>query len=418
MKTTLPLMCLTALTLQAEPLVKLTFDGSGPQATNTGSTAGAFPSASFSNGPSRSTNTAQGSGSIDFGTTPTTAAVEFQSPLPQLHGLQSFTLTGWLNLRSLETGSGGNRVISTSDIHPADGFDLVVTSSGSLKLGINQWPDSVPSESSNVLTASPTAEDDNWTFFAVTYDSFEVGFYFGNKSSPATLDKKVAYPQGALSSSSGKLTIGHFPDGFRAGAASRMFRGLLDDMAVWSTVLTLQEITEAQGAASEPSDELEIDLGKDLTVWTGTSYKITMAEPNWNYSWITPDTVFISDTNSNSVTLAFWQEATNTITVNAEHEGKVGSDSVKVIAQDFKEPLVNSNLVLYIVLGSNNIPHNTGLSFRALLTNYWGAVKVEKSKNMIDWQPLVTLTNQEKPYIQILDLSPEAGQYMYRASKP
>jgi hypothetical protein len=85
---------------------------------------------------------------VDFGSAPANRAVELTGDVVSaLKGLKSFTLSGWVNCRSAQVGSGGNRIV-TAIHHGGDGFDLVMLADGRLQLGVNEWPDGSPARSS------------------------------------------------------------------------------------------------------------------------------------------------------------------------------------------------------------------------------------------------------------------------------
>lgn len=190
-----------------------------------------------------------GETAYDFGTTPGNYYVQSTEVLDGLKNLSAFTLTGWLNAKSLTTGSGGNRIISWINAG-GDGVDLVVQSNGSLRLGVDGWPDYSPAFSSaNKVTANATAPLQNWVFFAVTYQSNgQVSFYFGNYTDHATLDVSRTYTApGVTGSNIGKLAIGAFNDASRSSVTwDRMFRGIVDDIRVYGSVLNLTDITAVQ----------------------------------------------------------------------------------------------------------------------------------------------------------------------------
>jgi chitodextrinase len=187
--------------------------------------------------------------SLDFGTTPGNFYVESSSPINELKNLNAFTLTGWVNCKSSAAGSGGNRIISWIN-NGGEGVDLVYQSNGSLRLGVDGWPDNSPAfSSSNKIIANAQAPRENWVFFAVTYlSNGQVQFYFGNEATNASLDVTKAYPgRGATGSAIGKLAIGAFNSATRnSGTYDRMFRGLIDDIQVHGSVLTLQDIIAIQ----------------------------------------------------------------------------------------------------------------------------------------------------------------------------
>lgn len=199
-------------------------------------------------------NASLGENAYDFGITPGNYYVQSTEVLDGLKNLSAFTLTGWLNAKSLTTGSGGNRIISWIN-NGGDGVDLVVQSNGSLRLGVDGWPDFSPASSSaNKVTVNATAPLQNWVFFAVTYQSNgQVSFYFGNNANNATLDVSRAYTvPGVTGSSIGKLAFGAFNDNTRnAGTYDRMFRGILDDLRIYGSVLNLTDIIAVQRSSTD-----------------------------------------------------------------------------------------------------------------------------------------------------------------------
>jgi len=228
------------------PIVELRFnEGRGQVTANTGSSARAHATAALTDKQlAWTTNTPPGGGpsALDFGVTSAARAVELTGEVVSaLKGLKSFTLTGWVNCRSTQTGSGGNRIVTVIN-HGGDGFDLVMLDDGRLQLGVNEWPDGSPAKSSpGQVPANANASSANWRFFAVTYDAArapgEVKFYFGRADRGATLDTTVAYNRGPVGDDLGPLAVGHFNSRTRADHTDRMFRGLIDDIRVHGSQL-------------------------------------------------------------------------------------------------------------------------------------------------------------------------------------
>jgi hypothetical protein len=193
--------------------------------------------------------TGASSTSADFGTSVGNFYDETELPIDLLKNLSSFTLTGWVNNRSNVAGSGGNRIISWINAG-GDGVDLVYQRDGSLRLGVDAWPDYSPAFSSpNKVTTNASAPASNWVYFAVTYQSNgQVQFFFGNNSNDAMLDVTRTYNMGVTGSNIGKLAIGSFNDIMRQYSAyqDRMFRGLIDEIYIFGRVLTPQEIVALQ----------------------------------------------------------------------------------------------------------------------------------------------------------------------------
>jgi uncharacterized protein YjdB len=240
----------STVTVIPKGLIVLKFnDATGSAPANTGTVTSTFtksttPSWSTTNVPAN----VGGASSLDFGTTTGNNYVESSAVINELKSLSSFTLTGWVNCKSSTMGSGGNRIISWIN-NGGDGVDLVYKNDGSLQLGIDQWPDTSPAISNLAkITTDAGAAASNWRFFAVTYQSSsnEVSFYFGSNTTDATLDVTRTYNRGAVGTNTNKLAIGHFNSATRAGALDRMFRGLIDDVQIHGSALTLPGIVAIQ----------------------------------------------------------------------------------------------------------------------------------------------------------------------------
>jgi hypothetical protein len=228
------------------------------------------PSGPFA--PSGNTN------SIDFGTIDDPEdggrAIDFpEATANPTVDISAFTLTGWLNLRQDNIGCGGNRIITTwnGTFNDGGGFELVHESEGRLRFSVNEAPDFPgpgPYSSPDSVTIDADADASNWVFFAVSYDAGSladdvdglVTFYLGSGSQLATEDTVTDYDKGAIGLHSNQsepiLTIGNFnpnvggpryESGPREGTcASRVLRGLVDDLRMYEGVLTLDQIHAAQ----------------------------------------------------------------------------------------------------------------------------------------------------------------------------
>ena len=121
------------------------------------------------------------------------------APLEGLKNLGKFTITGWINKT---TTSGVNRIVGWEPANHGEGAELMVSSDGTLFLGVNQRPEHGTFSSVNKITIDPNASASNWVFFAVTYDDFRASakFYFGNNIVDATLDLDRYYSMGPAGS--------------------------------------------------------------------------------------------------------------------------------------------------------------------------------------------------------------------------
>jgi len=173
-------------------------------------------------------------------------------PLDDLRGLRSFTVSGWVRPTSLETGSGGNRIVFCLN-KDGDGIDLVCHADGRLRLAVNQWPDRVQNDSSPGKLAVG-----KWTFFAVTYDASRaqenVGWYFSPpQDAPGAadlrLDRKTNYNNGSVGADLRGLTIGNFNQTMHSYGLDRQFRGEIRALQIYGSrishrgALELQQIT-------------------------------------------------------------------------------------------------------------------------------------------------------------------------------
>ena len=265
------------------PIVELRFD------ENTGTTVTNRGSVSFvcqkTDPPVWSSNIPGSSGaSVDFGTNYGNFYVESDSIIDELKGLTSFTITGWVNNRNSSIGSGGNRIVTWIK-NGGEGVDVVYDSNGSLKVGINQWPDNTIAISSpGKITTNADAPASNWRFFAVTYDSStsSLTFFFGDRETPATPDKIITYDKGGVGTDIGRLAVGHFNiESQRLTRTNRMFRGIIDQIEVYDNVLTNDQITAVQNNEIATEVENLVKPNFDLNVYpnplsttTTISYKL------------------------------------------------------------------------------------------------------------------------------------------------
>jgi hypothetical protein len=232
------------------------------------------------------------------------------TPVGNLGALSGFTVCGWLNCASADQGSGGNRIVYCNDGSGSIGFDLATTldpfNNVALVLGVNQYSDGGtatfpnPISSANV-TVDPANGAANWVFFAATYDgtqtSQNVSFYWGNGSTPAYLDYTTDYNRGPVAKS-GMLSIGNanlssfFSTSSGTNAAAyRSWRGLIDEVHVYNSVLSLAQIQAAQVAASSTNVV--------VIAPTPVPLNISSSGANVILSWTDPTSLFKLATGTN-----------------------------------------------------------------------------------------------------------------------
>ncbi len=159
--------------------------------------------------------------------------------LEDLRGLRSFTISGWVKPESLQTGSGGNRLVFCLQKDHA-GIDLVCHSDGRLRLAVNEWPDRVNNDSSPGQLVIG-----KWTFFAVTYDvnkaTDNVAWYFSSPvAEPSTnaeikLDHRTTYNVGPVATDIGPLALGNFNDTMKGFGLDRQFRGQIRGLQIFGS---------------------------------------------------------------------------------------------------------------------------------------------------------------------------------------
>ncbi len=233
------------------PLVKLDFDeNAGTTTANTGSIGGNLTLTTPVPARSKNVPVPSFNSSVDFGTVIGDYAVESGVMLPQLTGLSDFTITGWVNNKDNTEGGGGNRIVTWLN-DGGDGAELVYKADGSLEMGINAWSDAGgnPRSSPGKITTDPAGNNSNWKYFAATYESSTglVDYYFGDTSTSAKLDISNYYNQGIIGNNIGSLAIGNFNNATRSNAPDRMFRGLIDHIRIYGTVLRPSQIIYDQG---------------------------------------------------------------------------------------------------------------------------------------------------------------------------
>lgn len=345
--------CIVKVVFAANPiqLINLGFnENTGNIVANTGTVPVTLTK---STPPSWSTNVFVngGASSLDFGTTSGDYYVESSSVINELAGLNSFTITGWVNCRNSTVGSGGNRIVSWIN-NGAHGVDVVYMSDGSLKVGINQWPDkTIAISSAGKIPTNENGSVSNWKFFAITYESSvsTLQFYFGDNFHLASLDKSVTYPQGDVGTSIGKLAIGHFnSESNRSTRTDRIFRGVIDQIEVYNSALPLRDIQTIQNIGSAIISVTGIIVTPaTLSINVGAEAKLTATiEPTNAYdksvTWNSDNTSIATVNPSGLVTGVAAGSAT--ITVTALDGGYTATSSVTIAGNTLSASLVNTEI--------------------------------------------------------------------------
>jgi len=137
---------------------------------------------------------------------------------------------------------------------------------------VNEWPGGNGNRSVGLLPVvqgpdlNATFPNSNWVFVAVTYDGTltqtNLNYYFGSPTALATLDtgSPQTYNKGVINyATTAPVTVGNCNAvtglGGRTinGDNAAFFRGYIDEVHIFSRVLTLQEIQQIQIAPSLPA---------------------------------------------------------------------------------------------------------------------------------------------------------------------
>jgi len=258
-------------------------------------------------------------GSVDFGAIEDGQggrAIDFSNDYGNgIGAYNALTICGWLNLRDLRVGPGGNRIAFAATSVGGSGFDLVQNSDGGLSLGINGVPDGAPASSPGIITEDPGAGPANWIFFAVTYDSAavsgNVSYYFGRGDAAASLDTALDNAGGPIGST-GQLALGNFAAvdlnrNVQGPENSRVLRGLMDEFRIFNMVLSPAEIQAEQKSSLEvPPVALTATLagGNVIISWpAGSTFQLQGRDQVNQGNWLNVGTSPILVGGQQTVTL-------------------------------------------------------------------------------------------------------------------
>lgn len=186
---------------------------------------------------------------VDLVTTATPPGDGTLGTLPQV------TVCAWVNTRTL---SARNAIAYALESSGGLGLSFAANSLGKLGLGINDDFTGAPA-SVFALPVDNAAGSNNWIFVAATYDpglpSGQLKYYIGRPDKLAYLDSAYDYLGGDITSSNvdftGDLTVGNYSsvDALRtttSNAGNPLFRGLIDEVKVYTNALTLDQVQQAQ----------------------------------------------------------------------------------------------------------------------------------------------------------------------------
>ena len=225
----------------------LTFNNSSAAAADLHSAAGGGVSGAAGDRSFDNTASTQMGGS---GTTPVGGdAFNTAATASAFNGLTALTLTGWYNASSAPFATGARLMISSSQALTLN-FNtntlslLVTTASGSGTVNI-------PTTATAAYAAANTAN--SWVYYAATYDNTTLRLYIGTSTTAAVSVASVALT-GAVNAGNG-LYLGNVP------GLQRPFDGLIDDVRLYGSALTLTDINNIRSADLVPEPASWVWLG-------------------------------------------------------------------------------------------------------------------------------------------------------------
>jgi hypothetical protein len=232
---------------QGALLLQYTFDNALDRLADTGTGTPAPATAIGTN--SFVTNTPSGSGAAysngaganAYLTTGTAVAPDNGTDPAKTDGLSQFTVTLWVNLQAVPVIN--DRLIS--DWNPAltEGFDLRINTASTTSYQLGAVVDDVTVfSSSNVVPGG-----NGWAFIAFTYDGTQTSanalLYTGTTSAAAsTLGNALTINSGTMGNNTNDLQVG----GTAASGSDRSPSAFFDDVRIYDTVLTLEELEQVR----------------------------------------------------------------------------------------------------------------------------------------------------------------------------
>ena len=291
-------------------------EGTGSVVSDSSGTgpAGTITNAAWTNGRYGQGVSFAGNGEVNFGDVDLTG---------------SFTVMGWLQTRSLYSGTCGSFVMKMYDY----GFEICGGQLYAEVAANNAWTGRV----AKTLTASDL---NVWRHVALTYDGSTVRMYFGGSL--------VNSATGAHTTNNNPLLFGHWFPG-----AGEYFDGLVDEVRLYSRVLTAAEI--------------QTDMNTPISGTTGNKAPtVTLTSPANGASFTAPTNITLtasaSDTDGTIARVEFYNGTTllNSDTTSAYSftwsSVAAGTYSLRAVAYDNSGASATSTTSTVTVAGANQPP--------------------------------------------------------------
>lgn len=262
--------CMSPVHAAGTLLAKYDFDEASGDALDTGSVPAA--NGALLGETTRTTNTPTGEGrAIDFTVPPAEGDLNYvnMGDVSKVDGLDSFTMTIWVNLQ--EDPLGNDRLHAKQDGGPDfGGFSWNINSpnegdytAGNFELGlfiggVNGF--------GFARTDEDTGADDEWKFFAVSYDGMtateNMVFYQGADNRPvAQFGSKFNVAAGPVAAVAAPYQLGHT---FAADGANTAPPGFLDDARVYGGILTAEELEVIRQENAPPPFVGDMDFNRQI----------------------------------------------------------------------------------------------------------------------------------------------------------
>ncbi|HEU4935164.1 MAG TPA: Ig-like domain-containing protein [Vicinamibacterales bacterium] len=359
-------------------------EGAGSVVGDTSGTgpAGTITNATWTNGRYGQALSFAGSGEVNFGDVDLTG---------------SFTVMGWLQTRSLYGGTCGSFVMKMRDY----GFEIC---GGQLygEVGANgAW-------TGRVARTLTTSDLNVWRHVALTYDGSTVRMYFDGTLVNSTT--------GAHTTNNNPLLFGHWYTG-----ATEYFDGLVDEVRLYSRVLTAAEI--------------QTDMNSPISGTSGNKAPtVTLTSPANGASFTAPASVVLTASASDSDgTIARVEFYNGTTLLNTDTTATysftwssvaAGTYSLRAVAYDNSGANATSTTATVTVVGANQAPAVTltspanGSTFTAPASVTLGANASDSDGTIakVEFYNGTTLLNTDTsaPY-SFAWLSVAAGTYTVKA---
>lgn len=288
-------------TANAELVLRYNFDEESGDALDTG--VAPPDNAVFSGTATRTNNTPSGTGyALDVaGSNGGVQNYVVGGNPDKLNNLSTITLTWWMNLKVLPAQA--DRVVEKLASTGGFGARFGTPSGGAvpIALGINS--------TSTGVNSPPISDLNTWIFCAVTYDGTRTTgnaqWFIGSPSVTVSSPGPLTYNRGVIANTTNALRVGST----QASTADRTPQAWYDDVRVYNTVLTAQEIEQIriEGGGAGPSTPTVLSfqseavgyltLGRDVTLTASVSGQAPLTVV-WRRDGVAlPNGVVTADTN-------------------------------------------------------------------------------------------------------------------------